>query len=377
MLSACQTAPPPDLDARVLLDNTNFQQSSLVRIETKEEVFALNDDAKKFVDNVLKREDDPFDAMEQLSEAIFARSELGLLYEGHANYTAAETFQQRAANCLSLSIMAFSMAEYAGFSVRFQKIDIPEFWTRREGYSFINGHVNLSIKPNPHSKYASDVTRLVVHSDYVLDFDRRRSSGSNLRKQFIDKDTVMAMFYNNKAVDALVKNDYVKTYAYLSAALNQDPQFSPAIVNLGVFYRLNGNYQLAEKSYQTALRINNEDYTAWENLALLYKASGNDEIYETIIARIKKVRTDNPNYQLILGEEAFDNGEFERAISYYKKALKLERSQHQAYFGLAKSYYELGDKSLSEKYFKRAAKTSNSYQDRERYTTKLDFLLRS
>ena len=128
---------------------------------------------------------------------------------GSANTTAAETFENRAANCLSMSIMTYALAKEANLRVEFQDIKIPEYWTRKDGYSLLNGHVNLKLFPR--------VDPLVVRmfdSGLLVDFDpqdRRRSWPTRT----VYSGTILAMYYNNKGADALVSNEYSKAYALL------------------------------------------------------------------------------------------------------------------------------------------------------------------
>lgn len=42
---------------------------------------------------------------------------------------------------------AVQFAEKARFSAQFQQVHIPEYWTERDGQSFINIHVNVRIQP--------------------------------------------------------------------------------------------------------------------------------------------------------------------------------------------------------------------------------------
>ena len=64
--------------------------------------------------------------MEALIYGVFDRSKMNLLYRGDANTLASETFNNRAANCLSLSIMMYALATEAGFDVKFQEIMVPD-----------------------------------------------------------------------------------------------------------------------------------------------------------------------------------------------------------------------------------------------------------
>lgn len=370
LLTACQSTQQVQTQPDRVLNDDAFPEYTLFPVESEQEVFALDDDAKAFVGRIINPIYDPIDRMETLIEQIFDRSELNLLYMGNANTTASETFHNRAANCLSLSIMAYSMAKEAGFSVRFQDIDIPEYWTRRDGFSLLNGHINLKIMPRP----TSNVVQL-IEKGFEVDFDPQ-ASRNHFPKSFVDRDTILAMFYNNKGADALLANSYTKAYSYFRAAIKVDPEFDSAYVNLGFLYRLNGFYQNAENSYSHALEIDVDNLTAWENLAYLYSNTGQPERAEEIMVRVEQRREDNPFYHFILGEQEFENENYQGALGHYRTALRLDKSRHEIFYGLAKTYYQLGDVNRSARYFKKAIQRSRTDQDQQRYQGKLDFLSR-
>ena len=182
------------------------------------------------------------------------------------------------------------------------------------------------------------------------------------------------MFYNNKGADALVANSYTKAYSYFRAAATIAPELAQSWVNLGVLYRMADAYEQAEAAYRHALSLNSENLTAWENLSILYRYQDRFEEAKTINQMVDTKRQSNPFYHYILGEQAFDNEEYEAAISYYLKGLKLDNTRHEILFGLAKTYFESGDITNAEQYLSRAIKHANNRQDKSRYQSKLSTL---
>ncbi|MBT0585928.1 tetratricopeptide repeat protein [Alteromonas oceanisediminis] len=368
-LLGCQSTTPASVKpAEPLLYDEGFKGFELFPVETEQEVFALTDEAKAFVDRVVWPHDNSTQRITALIDAVFDRSDFNLLYSNDANTTASETFQNRAANCLSMSIMAYSLAEHAGFKVRFRDIQIPEYWTRRDGFSLLNGHVNVLVSPPDLSQ-----TIRLVSTDVVVDFDPQ-----DRRKHFpveiISKQVALAMFYNNKGADALIADSYARAYAYFREAALLAPQFDGVWVNLGILYRRSGYTDFAEKSYQRAIQIDAENYTAWENLAYLYQLNGDLERATEIAADVERKRQSNPFYHFILGEQAFDEGQLELAITYYSRAYKLDDDKHEILFGLSKTYYEMGDINRAEKYLSMAKRRAPNSSEEQRYDGKLSKL---
>ncbi|WP_100644475.1 tetratricopeptide repeat protein [Alteromonas facilis] len=370
-LTGCVSTPPEPLEsANVLLNDKAFPGYHLFDVETEEEVFTLPPEARAFVERVTWPHDHPSKKIKALVSSVFDRSDFNLLYSNDANTTAAQTFRNKAANCLSMSIMTYALARYAGFDARFQDIQIPEYWTRRDGFSLLNGHVNVLVRP----RHDQNVIQL-LSNDMVIDFDPQDS-----RKHFpvveISKRQALAMFYNNKGADALISDSYSQAYAYFRAAVEQDPDFDAVWVNLGILYRRTGSPDLAQKVYERAIQADDDNLTAWENLAFLHQQNGNIALADEIFTRVERRRQDNPFYHFILGEQAFDDGDLEGALLHYVKAHRLDAEKHEILFGLSKTYYELGDISRAEKYLAMAKRRAPNPVEEARYEGKLSKLQR-
>jgi hypothetical protein len=121
VLNACQSSPKIELSAQDVLYDAGFSHYHQIPIESEQDIFYLDDEAKAFVRDTTNTVGDPISQMEALVHTIFDRSKFNLLYDGTANTVANTTFKNRAANCLSMSIMTYALAQEAGFGVRFQE----------------------------------------------------------------------------------------------------------------------------------------------------------------------------------------------------------------------------------------------------------------
>jgi len=366
--SACQSTALPIRSAENLLYDQGYLGFSQINIESEQQVFHLDQAAKEFVASTIGAKINKLDQMEALVKAIFDRSELNLLYQGDANTIANDTFHSQAANCLSMSIMTYALATEAGFDVDFQEIMIPEYWTRRAGFSLLNGHVNLKMLA-PH-----DPNVFVFSSRaYQVDFDPQ-SSRRGLPKKVVSKKAILSMFYNNKGADAVLRKDYLSAYAYFRAALVVKPHFHSAWINLGILYRLNNYYPQAESAYQHALAINSDSLTAMENLAYLYTVTGRNAEAAEILAKVESQRNNNPYYHVNLGEQEMEQKHWDQALEHFRRALALDRDKHEVYFGLARAYFEIGELQQSKRYLKQAKNKARNKRDEQRYQSKLEFL---
>ena len=352
-----------------LLLDQQFPNFSSVAIESEQQIFYLSPVMDYMVADKLLTVTNKTKRARKLIHQIFKTRDLGLVYLSTANLVASEAYNQNTANCLSLTIMAYALAKKAHLNINFQEVDIPEYWERNGEYNMLTGHVNLILpierKPG----------MLIVYGNKSLqiDFDPYIAK-KTFKSHIIDKNKVIAMYYNNKAAQAIVDKNYTVAYAYLNAAVHKSPNYSNLWGNLGLLYRLTFNAEFAEKTYSYALALDKNNLTTLSNYAVLLKMIGNVEQAKKINTGLEQKRRNNPYYQALLADEAAYRGDFPLAIKYYKKAIKLDKRIHEFYFGIAKIYYKLEQFSQAKRAIKKAIAVNRLADVEKNYIAKLNFL---
>lgn len=349
--------------------DTQFSYPPSFQIESEQEIFMLDDEMITMVEKSLTSALTTKQKAMKLLRHIFAKEKIALSYSNNANLTAREAYHSQKANCMSLTIMAYALAKRANLNVEFQQVDVPEYWVRNREYNLLTGHVNLIIKPG-----APEETKIVYGNDnIIIDFDPFVVKQS-FPKRIIEKNTVLAMFYNNKGGQAIVDHNYDVAYQYLKAATQADSSFSPAWGNLAVLYRLTNNTSLAEKSYRYAIQLNANNLTALTNLAILLRSQDQkkeaDEINSYLLAKRRK----NPYYHAVLADEAYFNHDYRQALQHYKRAIRLNNKIHELYFGMAKVYYQMSRLSDARVAMRKALSLNRSRTTEHQYIAKLNFL---
>ena len=79
----------------------------------------------------------------RLLHFLLENGDASLSYQSGATLTANQAYENLNANCLSLSILAYSLADYLGLEGQFQKVHIPEYWALDNGFNLLTGHINL------------------------------------------------------------------------------------------------------------------------------------------------------------------------------------------------------------------------------------------
>lgn len=354
----------------LLVLNETFD-GELAPIETPEQIFALPDDAKVQLHKLVSNYRTMPERTKAVLNFIISYADDGLVYDNSTTRTATDTLKYSRANCLSLSILAYSLAQEVGMDATFQDVLIPEYWTSEMNQSWLNGHVNLRLK---HQRQVDGAIGVVLlGSDVIVDFDPY-----SLKQQFqtdpISQQRVVAMFYNNKAAVAFSQGNDAQTYAYYQAAIAADPSFAVTWSNLGVLYRSHGMLELAEKTYLHSLSLNKTSINTLSNLAYLYRLTNRNRKAQELERTVYNRRKDNPYYYLMLGTEAFNRRQLLDAVEQFEQALALDKNNHEAYFGLAKTYYLLDKPLQASRYLEKARSVANSRQDKARYQHKLAIL---
>ena len=370
LLTACSstennTAPPPF----ALTQSNTFTQTP---VETQQEIFALSEHVKEQLDSAFPKDSRSLQSTKRLLKFLLQNGDASLSYQSGATLTANQAYSNLNANCLSLSILAYSLADYLGLEGQFQKVHIPEYWALDNGFNLLTGHINLKVSESTKQV----LNRKVIYPQersLVIDFDPN-SRQEAFKTSNINKARITAMFYNNKGAAAMLKHDYDTAFSYYKAAVDIDSNYSGAWGNLGVLFRLTSDYQSAETAYQYAISLDPDNNTALGNLARLYNLTDRKEQGQAILAMLDKKRRANPYYHISLGNDAYTTSRYQDAIKHYKKARDLNSTLHDTDFGLARTYYQLGDLKLAKKYLTMANNKADFDHDKQRYESKLQAL---
>ncbi|MBS3796288.1 MULTISPECIES: tetratricopeptide repeat protein [unclassified Pseudoalteromonas] len=337
-------------------------------VESLEEIFALDSSMQAQLNNAFATRSGNLSATKRLMMLILENGDKSVRYQSGATLTAAQTYKQLNANCLSLSILAFSMAEHLGLKGQFQRVHIPEYWALNRGYNLLTGHINLRLYQ---PRRRNEVYELYnAEREVIVDFAPDISDG-NFKTTEITKERVAAMFYNNKGAAALVEQDYERAYSYFYAATQMDPYYSGGWGNLGILYRLINDFERAESAYQYAINIDKDNNTALGNLAILYRLTERTHLAEDIERKLAQLRRNNPYYHIALGNDSLVQKQYAQALNHFRKARELDERIHESYFGMAHTYYLMGDIKATRKYLLMAQKRAHFDYDKLRYRGKL------
>jgi len=330
------------------------------------DVFAVSPEMKAFIGSDIARLVHLKGTRRGLFEALRDRAGLSLEYDSAVTRNAREAFAARKGNCLSLVIMTAAFAKEMGLPVRFQNVFTDETWSRNGSFYLSIGHVNVVIggthvEPG-YGHY--DIDAMIV--DFLPPADVR-----SLRSWVIDESTIVAMYMNNRAVEAVMAGDVDDAYWWAREAVRQDPHFLGAANTLGVVYRAHGNLAEAERALDYVLALEPDNTTALANLVTLQKQRGDVAKAQQTAARLARIEPTPPFAYFERGIAAMKAGDYRLARDMFTREVDRAAYYHEFRFWLALAYLGLGQTDQARANMTIAIENSPTNGDRELYAAKL------
>lgn len=365
MLAACSAVPSaPQADH--LFNDALFGAASQ-RIDAAD-VFALSAPMKQYLSSPEITREMHIRGMQQgLFDALYNKSQLKLDYNSERTRNAAQTFAARAGNCLSLVIMTAAFAKELGLPVRYQRVLLDQSWTRSGDIYFASGHVNLTLaKKITEAPTSYDQSRLMT-IDFLPPEDI-----TGQRRQDIEENTVVAMYMNNQAAEALALHKLDDAYWWAREAIRQDPTFLASYNTLGVIYRHHGNLQEARYAFERVFEREPEDVVVMSNLVGILNELGQTAEAKALAARLARLQPEAPFYAYNLGMAAMRAGDYQTAKQQFTKEIARDPYYHEFQYWLGIACLRLGEIDQALKHLGIAMENSTTRNDHDLYAAKLD-----
>jgi Tfp pilus assembly protein PilF len=290
-------------------------------------------------------------------------------YHGET-YSASEALEHSAGNCLALAILTTALARIADVDIAYELIDsAPVFESR--GKQINRGQHVRSMLYDPTWVAAEDVlvfSRPGVKVDYFpSDFDRFVGN--------INESEYFSMYFRNIAADAIEDEDLSKAYWLLLESLELSPNNSDSLNMLAIVYYRSGDTRKSEEIYRFGIQNSPRQVSLLRNYGIFLRRQGRPAEAEKMDTMLAELDDPNPFDWLYAGNEAYRDGEFRRAVKFFKKSIELAPYLHESHFGLARTYFRIGNLTAAEQELAKAL--SNSYRSSTRglYEAKLAALI--
>lgn len=363
LLPACAgTGAIPRVDdlAPLELDDRRVEVADVAERVSTPDLLALDEPMRDFVHRYTGDVAGKRARLVTLHRAIKGAATLGMRYDPEAGGSARDAFHRGTANCLAYASLFVALAREAGLDARYQWLEVSPRWMRDGDRVAVRLHVNVLVKLGRGGQFMVDIDPL----------EPRDIAGS---RQMSDTDA-LALYLSNSAMNALARGRTEAAWLQSVRALELSPGTAHLWVNLGVVYRFNGQYAEAERSYRTALQLDAEEYSAMNNLAVLFEAQGRSEEQRYWERELARYRDANPYYHAWLGDEAAASGEWRLAVSNYERALALAPGDSRLLSALGRGYQQLGQPRVATGFVQRAIEAAPTYADNAAYRLQLESL---
>ncbi|MEO7493860.1 MAG: tetratricopeptide repeat protein [Massilia sp.] len=304
-----------------------------------------------------------------LVDALYQKSDLRLEYDSSVTRDAAQTYQARTGNCMSLVIMTAAFAKAMALNVTFQSVVVDDTWRRSGNLYLASGHVNLTLAKRP----AVGVTSSDGDRSLLIDFLPQEDM-AGYRTTVLDEDTVVAMYMNNRAVEALVRNEVNNAYWWAKSALEKSPSFVLAYNTLAVIYQRNGHELLAERAYRLALEREPKNIVLMQNFAPLLASLGKHDEAKAMAQRVAAMQPNPPYHYFNLGMEAMARQDYASAKALFAREVQRAPYSDEFHFWLGVALLRLGDAKQAREQIALALDNSTSKDGKALYSAKLAHL---
>jgi tetratricopeptide (TPR) repeat protein len=331
-------------------------------------LFAMSESMRRYADRVLRDPGFWRDRRQALIDALYLKDALQLAYDAEATRTAAQAFESRAGNCLSLVLMTAAFAKHLDLPVTYQQVLVDDEFSRAGDLYFVSGHVNVMLgRYSAPARGGDDAQWLTI--DFLPQVDLRGQ-----RTVPLDEHTLVAMYLNNRAAEALVRGELTSAYWWARTAIERDAHFAPAANTLAVVYQRAGHREAAERALRYVLEREPRNASAWSNLARLLRDQGRDDEARAAAARLAALEPHPPFHFFERGRTALGEGRAAEARDLLLRELRLQPLQHEVHFWLAQAYAALGEAKPAARHLALAAENSPTRQTRAIYSAKLERL---
>jgi Tfp pilus assembly protein PilF len=365
-LGACATSPTSVLPPGRLFHDELFAAPT-ERVGA-DDIFAVSEPMRRYLEVDIAGQLRSRGYQAGLTESLISGGKLGLEYDAAMTRNAAEAFAARSGNCLSLVIMTAALAKALDLKVRYQSAYLEEAWSRSGDYLLRSGHVNVTLEPR-----LVDADRHRFASTHTIDF-LPPEEVRGLRTIEVDEDTIVAMFMNNRAVEALVQGRIDDGYAWAREAIRRKPAFTSAYITLGIVYLRVGAHFLAERAFDHVLAVQPDNTRALANLVATLRRQGRSAEAEALGQRLAQLESAPPYHYFNLGAAAMMREDYRAARDLFAK--EVARAEYNAEFQhwLGVANFKLGDNAAATRHLALAREYGTSRNDRELYAAKLAWL---
>jgi len=325
------------LPAHVLWQDQAFDYDAALVSVGKRDLFQLEAELLAKLDDPRIQDSSAQYRLNRLVSLLFGSETKNFPYSGGHSTVAAETWRRKRGDCLSLTVLTYSLAKALGLSVQMQEVRVPDVFDRRGSVEFLNRHVNVLIRDVGLLHFQDGSMR---SGNVIIDFEPQ--IGSRREGLALSDDGILSRFYNNIAAEYLAQGDLTRAYAHFKAAILADPGYSPSYSNLAQLYERRGLLQNAEQLLLHAVALNEDADIALRSLHQLLVSQGRESEASKYTEILRARQDKDPYYWLGVGLDHLQRGNNKKAVSALEHAQALTSGFQEVHRYLAIAYWRAG-----------------------------------
>jgi tetratricopeptide (TPR) repeat protein len=291
----------------------------------------------------------PGERVEKIIQQIFWEKDgLGFQYRSHPTLTAAEAFEQRRGNCLSLVNLFVAIARAAELRVYFVEVEDFETFYRYEGTVVRSTHVVGGV-------ITEGAMRTV---DFLPDREKRYH-----KLRVIDDAQAVAHYYNAVGAEAMLAGDMERAEALFQKSIAAAPRFVGVWNNYGILLKRTGRLDEGIAALERALAIDPGFLPAMENLTGYYRLAASPDKSKQMAHRALEQKSRNPYYLSSQALAALMRGETDEAEKLLRRARRIDRTIPEIHLLLGRLELARNHPAKAERMFEKARKMSSQYPD--------------
>lgn len=234
---------------------------------------------------------------------------LGMQYDNSRTRTVQEAWEDRKANCITLTAYFVVACRSLGLEVGFAESPGISNWRKSGALIRHERHMVAILDQRPMGVAVMDFLPELRKGFYVVDP--------------ITEDRALALWHSNRAVEAMEQGDEATALAEATRAVNLPGAGGTGWNTLGVVLRENKDLEGAIKAFRKALDLDPREGAACGNLEAIYRELGEQELADRYRAQALKLRAKDPYFHAFLAREAMEGGDLAKAEKELDQAIKL------------------------------------------------------
>ncbi|MBI4911382.1 MAG: tetratricopeptide repeat protein [Acidobacteria bacterium] len=301
--------------------------------------------------------------LQALLTAIFAPTSeggtgLGITYDNSRTRSVAEVWQDRKANCLSLTAFYTAACRSLGIEARPAEPLNTNRWRRSGSMIRFERHVVAVVSLPPLEEVVADfLPQLRKRTGYYL-------------VNIMTEARFRSLYHSNRAVEALDAGEKAQAEAEADLAIRVDPTSSVGWNIRGVVLNNLDRKADAETCFRRAIALDPRDGTPVGNMEMLARGLGRFEEAIHFRALGMDLRKKDPYYHAFLADEAMEEGRWADAAKEVKAALKIQPYESEFHLLQVRIHLQEGKADAAMESLEKARRWAIR-EERDRYDSKI------